>query len=183
MTGRTCGVEGCLLPYNSRGYCQPHLRRLRKYGDPLGGHVYRPRGVGTEWERFWRYVNKTPTCWLWTGATISGYGKWNRPNGVQGRAHRLTYEWLVGQIPAGLQLDHLCKTPACVNPTHLEPVTGTENKRRSDSLATLNAAKTHCKRGHPFDEANTWMSHDGARHCRTCNRDRARARRARQAAA
>ena len=80
--------------------------------------------------RFWSKVNRTNTgCWDWVGALSHGYGHF----GIEGiiyRAHRVTYEWMVGPIPDGLTIDHLCKNKACVNPAHLEPVTIRENTRR-----------------------------------------------------
>ena len=77
--------------------------------------------------RFWAKVDKTETCWLWTGGQSAGYGRF----GFKGRpnlgAHRFAYELLVGPIPPGLDLDHLCRVRNCVNPDHLEPVTRREN--------------------------------------------------------
>lgn len=87
------------------------------------------------------------------------------------RAHRAVYETFVGDIPDGMVLDHLCRTPSCVNPDHLEPVPQGENLRRaSTSTPSKNAAKTHCKNGHPFDEANTAYRYGGWRVCRQCQR-------------
>jgi hypothetical protein len=81
-------------------------------------------------ERFWAKVNKTETCWLWTGAKHEkGYGLL-KVAGQMHRAHRFVYELLVGPIPEGLSLDHLCRVRNCVNPNHLEPVTTGENIRR-----------------------------------------------------
>lgn len=109
-------------------------------------------------------------CIVFGGATNSdGYGM-VRVNGRLTRAHRLVYEAIVGQIPDGLQLDHLCRNRICCNPRHLEPVTVRENNMRGLSLAALNARKTHCHRGHPFDETNTGRGSRGARVCRACAR-------------
>jgi hypothetical protein len=72
--------------------------------------------------RFWRFVKKTNTCWLWTGATTAfGYGLINAGGraGKTTRAHRISYTLHVGPIPAGLCVLHRCDTPACVNPAHL----------------------------------------------------------------
>ena len=102
-------------------------------------------------------------CWMWTGLTQGGYGKWNGRH-----AHRIVYELLVGEIPPGLELDHLCRVAGCVNPEHLEPVTGEENRRRKY------ASITTCKNGHAFDEANTYYRLAGGRDCRRCMADRAR---------
>jgi hypothetical protein len=82
-------------------------------------------------ERFWNKVNKTDTCWLWTGALQSrGYGSVGIGNHRTGLAHRVAYEALVGPIGDGLTIDHLCRVKSCVNPAHLEPVTSAENIRR-----------------------------------------------------
>lgn len=81
-------------------------------------------------DRFWDKVNKTDDCWLWLGARHNqGYGHF-RLNGKIEKAHRVSYRFVVGDIPKGLQLDHLCKNVACVNPYHLEPVTNRENTSR-----------------------------------------------------
>jgi hypothetical protein len=103
------------------------------------------------------------------------------------QAHRFAYELLVGPIPEGLELDHLCRNHACVNPAHLEPVIHVENIRRGDTDAQgrCNRDKTHCPAGHPLDEANTYHNPHGWRACRTCNREstaRYRAERAAKAA-
>jgi HNH endonuclease len=117
-------------------------------------------------------------CWIWTGRVgTSGYGLCHVR--VEGRprtavAHRRAYELFVGPIPAGLHLDHLCRTPLCVNPGHLEPVTPQENNRRSNSPSARNARATHCVHGHPFDDDNTRISPDGARRCRRCEAHRVR---------
>src|SRR5262249_41065983 len=85
--------------------------------------------------RFWKFVNRTETCWLWTGCKNRyGYGKFNagaktRPNI---RAHRYAYEIFIGKIPDGLTIDHLCRNTSCVNPVHLEAVTVSENVRRRE---------------------------------------------------
>ncbi|MFD7016051.1 HNH endonuclease signature motif containing protein [Streptomyces sp. NPDC059928] len=84
----------------------------------------------------------------------------------------MAYELLVGPIPAGLHLDHLCRVRRCVNPAHLEAVTCAENLRRGTSFAAVNSAKTECVHGHPFDEENTYFSRR-QRDCRTCRRLRA----------
>ena len=80
--------------------------------------------------RFWRYVEQRRECWVWTASIRpNGYGEF-RCNGRLTRAHRFAYEQMVGPVPEGLQLDHLCRNRACVNPEHLEPVTGSVNVQR-----------------------------------------------------
>lgn len=122
--------------------------------------------------RFWAKVElQADGCWLWIAArTTTGYGTYT-VEGATRRAHRVSYEVLIGEIPVGLVLDHLCRVRACVNPQHLEPVTHQVNLLRGETSAARNAARTHCNYGHPFDEANTG-SDGGKRRCRACNRAR-----------
>lgn len=125
--------------------------------------------------RFEAKVRKTPGCWEWTAATTGTYGAFTlNGNRKQVRAHRYAYELWRGPIPAGLHIDHLCRNPLCVNPDHLEPVTCRENLLRGETSNAANLAKTHCKRGHAFDELNTLHLKSGARVCRVCNRARQR---------
>lgn len=118
--------------------------------------------------RFWaKAEQRGDGCWQWIGAIGGrGYGriKWR---GEAVPSYRLAYEALVGAVPEGLQLDHLCRNRACVNPAHLEPVTGAVNTLRGASFAAVNARKTHCKRGHEFTADNTYLwGH--SRICRAC---------------
>ena len=160
------------------GLCQKHYARKRRHGDPLATPRWDPLEV-----RFWRYVDKTETCWLWTGARSRGYGRFvvaQRPTKLV-IAHRFAYEQLVGPIAEGLTIDHLCRVKHCVRPDHLEPVTMRVNVLRNTGPSAINAAATHCVHGHPFDEANTLIKIKAGhqtRCCRTCNREWMRAKRA-----
>lgn len=123
-------------------------------------------------ERFWAKVTKTDGCWLWTGAlNRSGYGYVRRrPN--QFLAHRYAYELVIGPIPDGMTLDHLCAVRNCVNPAHLEPVTLHENIIRSDGPAGRHARATECASGHVFTPGNTRTDARGWRVCVSCKRER-----------
>ncbi|MFB6955450.1 HNH endonuclease signature motif containing protein [Streptomyces sp. NPDC056309] len=125
-------------------------------------------------ERFWRKVNAQSICWIWTGAKSGGgYGHLSR-RGKFIAAHRYAWEMLVGPIPEGLDLDHLCRVRACVNPDHLEPVTRRENLRRGAGRLRPPEArdrKKECPRGHPYDAENTYIApSDGSQKCRECSR-------------
>lgn len=130
-------------------------------------------------ERFWSKVRIDDSgCWVWTAHTQKdGYGTF-RLNGKEAKSHRLAYMVLVGAIPDGLEMDHLCRVRACCFPGHLEAVTHRENMRRSPH----GALKTHCVHRHEYTEENTRieMARDGtprARRCRTCERGRVHASR------
>lgn len=117
--------------------------------------------------RFWSKVREDPSgCWMWTASSDGqhGYGRY-WAGGRLCRPYRHAYEVLVGPIAERLELDHLCRTPACVNPAHLEPVTHVENVRRGGA-----SVRTHCPQGHPYDEANTYIRAHGHRGCRACHR-------------
>ena len=115
-------------------------------------------------------------CWMWTGARTQGkrrpsYGVVKLPTGRTG-AHRAVYAEVMGPIPKGLELDHLCRVPLCVNPAHLEPVTHRENILRGKTVPARNAAKTHCPQGHEYTPENTYVNPiEGYRQCRTCIRE------------
>lgn len=106
-------------------------------------------------------------CSNWLGVkNKDGYGKWGSR-----LAHRVVYESFYGTIADGLWIDHLCGNRACVRIEHLEAVTPWENLHRSPyTLNSINAAKTCCPRGHPYDDLNTYRDRTGFRHCRACRR-------------
>lgn len=109
-------------------------------------------------QRFWEKVDKTRTCWIWTGALDqNGYGKFRymEKNRSSAYAHRVAYELVKGEIPDGLHLDHLCRTRSCVNPDHLEPVTQRENNLRG----VWARRKGMCVAGlHKMTPRNTYMN-------------------------
>jgi len=120
--------------------------------------------------KFWSLVNKTDSCWLWTGRLYpAGYGAYSV--GKEERAHRISYMLVKGQISEGLELDHLCRVRNCVNPEHLEAVTHKENMRRGEAVSAKNSRKTHCDTGHPLSGENLQINIRGHRICRIC-RDR-----------
>lgn len=168
---KECSDEGCHRPKYCRGLCHLHYYRAlrhRKFA-PL-----------TPIDRFFAHVEKQPSgCWHWTGyINHLGYGT-VRVNRRGTSAHRAAWEMLRGPIAKGLDVDHLCRNPRCVNPDHLEPVTHRENILRGDAPAAHFARRTHCAKGHPFDAENTKIivsRGSRARRCMTCERHRDRLR-------
>ena len=160
---RTCSIDGCESTAACRGWCGKHYQRWKKTGDPCGFtptpperkcsldgcegrhfargwcnlHYTRMRRFGSFDPPTWRpdYEVMPDGCWLWRKALGggTGYGQL-RMNGRTHNAHRVMYERLVGPVPEGLVLDHLCRVRACVNPDHLEPVTFAENMRRGANV-------------------------------------------------
>lgn len=119
-------------------------------------------------------------CWNWAGHVGKNGYAYASYKGKATTAYRASWEHLVGDIPDGYEIDHLCKNPRCVNPKHLEPVTPMENNMRSTSPASLAAKKTHCSNGHPFSCENTKLilrpNGHYDRRCKTCHRTRERER-------
>lgn len=161
-----CLVDGCQRIVHARGWCQAHYKLWRAHGTPTPA----PR---TAEQRFRdKYVIADSGCWEWTAYRDShGYGEFGS-DGKTHRAHRFGYELARGPIPEGLELDHLCRNPSCVNPDHLEPVTHTENMHRGNGWSGLNIRKEQCPNGHPYDSENTHLDRYGHRRCRACNRIR-----------
>ena len=199
MPQSTCMIDGCERPVCAHDLCRPHYTRRRRHGDPHRGGPLRPQGrtlpERTVAERLWSKVDKSAPggCWRWTGATINGYGVL-RVDDRNVYVTGLAYELLAGPIPKGLEPDHQCHNQdetcrggktcehrRCVKvvadehgPAHIEAVTHVVNNGRSRSLTAELARRTHCKRGHPFSPENTHRTPQGARRCRTCNRERQR---------
>ena len=128
----------------------------------------------TVYERFWEKVDLPDDldgCWIWrAGMRALGYGGFSI-NGKGIPAHRVSYEFLRGPIPQGLELDHLCRNPSCVNPDHLEAVTHQENCARGDAGKHLRD-KTHCPQGHPYSGKNLILRTDQGYLSRGCNKCR-----------
>ena len=118
--------------------------------------------------RFWEKVNKTENCWEWVGAkSVDGYGRMTIDDkGIN--AHRIAYEWLVGEIPKGLVIDHLCRVRCCVNPAHMRITTHLENIRAGEAPTIQIWKSSKCKRGHDLTGHNAIVRKDGWRRCRTC---------------
>lgn len=177
MSERTCTIEGCGRRHKARGWCAFHYHRyLTRNGD-----VSDPIPLTFE-QRLWSKVNKSGpvpnfrpalgSCWIWTASLDpNGYGQFavdatKASNSVR-RAHRVVYEVVVGPVSEDLDLDHLCRVRACVNPSHLEPVSRRVNILRGFTLPARQVMFTHCPQGHPYDEQNTYW-YGNNRKCRKC---------------
>jgi len=126
-----------------------------------------------EEERFMKFVYPEPNtgCWIFSGADNGyGYSGFRRSvdnGGKWEKAHRVSYKMFIGEIPNGLELDHLCRVRCCVNSQHLEPVTSKENSRRG--LTGINfRSVTHCKKGHLYSGDNLYITPTGGRDCKAC---------------
>lgn len=176
-----CAITGCDRPGTQgggHGWCEMHYRRYQRHGSPF----VTSRIVGDDVSRFETYIRQGDTpdhapdlgpCWLWVGAlTEDGYGVMGVLDLPTASAHRWSYRHHVDDLPEDLELDHMCLVANCVNPWHLDPVPHAENVRR------VNARKTHCPQGHPYDEVNTRWQRDGkGRLCKTCQSEHDGARR------
>jgi hypothetical protein len=163
-------------------YCSPECRkaawdesdvrsRLRRKQLPQSPHAW----TAPEAKRFWdRVVRDDEGCWTWLGGhDANGYSKF-AVRGFSRYVHRLMHELLVGSIPDGLELDHLCRNTGCIRPDHLEAVTHRENLLRGAGIVAKNAQKTHCINGHEYTPENTYWRRDGkGKQCRACCFDRA----------
>lgn len=168
-----CSIDECEDLAKARGWCAKHWKRWKTHGDPeymkSSGYV---RG-GTDEERFWAKVEPTGFCWLWKGSRGRyGHGYFNLGADFGRRgitAHKFSYETLVGMVPDGLELDHLCRIPWCVNPDHLQPVTHAENIRRGFAPTMQLNRRQVCAEGHDTsDDKDVYISKTGRRTCRIC---------------
>lgn len=145
---------------------------------PRRGHIFKPLSERLE-ERSIPEPNSG--CFLWIGYhNGEGYGKLSVGKSGSIYAHRFAYEQANGPIPEGMQLDHLCRTPSCVNPDHLEPVTNRENTLRGRSSA-LKPKRVTCKHGHDL-RLTAYVDTRGQQKCRECHRQYTRTSRLRRQA-
>lgn len=114
-------------------------------------------------------------CWFWMGDTVKGgYGR-TTIGRVKVLSHRASYECFVNKIPKGLTVDHKCNQPNCINPQHLEAITQYDNTMKGKSFSTINAQKTHCPKGHEYNQENTFYYKINARRdCKICMKERGR---------
>jgi HNH endonuclease len=131
-------------------------------------------GSKTLLERLFAKFTVSDGCWEWTAAKTNGYGRIGRGRRGDGHvyAHRAIYEILVGPIPDGLVIDHLCRNRSCVNPDHMEIVTHKENIRRGFAPSAISVRNSVCQKGHPLSGSNLYVQpSNGKRKCKTCRLD------------
>ena len=186
----TLSGQRCQRRINANNFPELRPKKLEQMSMATGNYTFRgcaPAEAGREGEgmpkgrprttaesapqKFWDRVDKSKECWIWLATPSRKYGQFYTGEG-RVCAHRYAYELLKGPIPPGLTLDHLCRNKKCVNPDHLEPVTGRENTLRGDNPPAQNARKTHCKWGHPFSGNNLRISKKiNRRVCKICERN------------
>lgn len=126
------------------------------------------------WASFWSKVSSQGSCWVWTGyKERDGYGVFavhisGTKKSIPFKVYRLSYTLIKGEIPKGMQIDHLCRNRGCLNPDHLEVVTCKENVLRGNGLCAINKKKTHCPQGHEYNLTNTYYDKNGGRYCNIC---------------
>lgn len=153
------------VPGSAKGYCAKHYHRLAKHGNVKGGKRQLKKTV-REYLEFRSVVNEDTGCWNWTGSTnADGYAT-SRYTNYTGLAHRISYIEYVGEIPQGLQIDHLCNVRNCINPEHLEAVTRDENTRRRDErmrAADAESEKIRVKMPYAMslDDLRVWLDSRG----------------------
>lgn len=165
---KICSWHNCSRPVKYRNLCGMHIARQKR-----GADMDAPPREWSPWpRRLWEKVDRKgeDDCWEWLAfRNEEGYGV-IAMNGYPRRAHRMSYELLIGPIPEGLHLDHLCRNRGCVNPKHLEPVTNAENIRRAQPFRVPMEPRVQCPNGHEYTPENTRRAKDGTRRCRTCER-------------
>lgn len=158
MTKPTCSIEDCAKPSRYRGWCEAHYRRWHRTGD--ASHT-----PPTLDQRFWAKVDKSGSCWLWTGAkTLDGYGVISS-RGKQTVSHRVAYEMQVGPIPRGQHIDHMCHVTSCVRAEHLRLATPKQN---NENLSGAYSSSKSGVRGVCWNkQSRKWqgdVSHNGKTH-------------------
>lgn len=142
MTDGICSIEDCMRPIRnkSRRLCNRHYLRWRRHGDPHEGAKSPDPFDGTAgW--FWVRVDQSGDCWVWTRGRSHGYGTFYIP-GIKNpiSAHRFSYELLMGPIPDGLVIDHICHNTTCVRPDHLRAVTQKQNTENQSGPPSNNTS-------------------------------------------
>jgi len=143
MTNATCPIEECTneVHKKARGMCwNHHIEAMRERHNitPIGRAGSREKLV----HRFWSNVEKGPGCWEWHGHIVKGHGTISLL-GKTIYAHRLSYELAGGEIPDGMQIDHMCHNRSCVNPDHLRVVTPKQNNEHRAGSNPNNTSGAH----------------------------------------
>lgn len=177
-----CGTTAQSLRRDRCRRCyRSHVKALKDEGNfvsLVAGRVSRPVG-----ERLLDRIEEAPNgCWLYSGQiSDQGYGRITDEIGRTVSAHRVSYAYHCGPIPAGFQIDHQCHNSdvecaagprclhrRCVNPAHLRLATPRVNILSGRTVAAQNAAKTHCAQGHEYTQENTRLHANGGRVCLAC---------------
>lgn len=127
-----CSIEGCSRLAKGYGWCNTHYQRWKRNGDP---NKFKPRYTSPE-QAFSEQTEWRGECLVWTGLlTDDGYGRIHY-NGDTVGVHRYAWETANGPIPSGMEINHKCWTPNCVNAKHLELATRRQNTAYRDGANT-----------------------------------------------
>lgn len=155
----TCTVDGCDRRHYGRGYCRKHWQRWRTYGTHT---LPAPPSLA---EKMKARTKRGPSCWLWVGAkSVYGYGQVTHDGKNMG-AHRVAYELAKGGIPEGMRIDHICRTPPCVNPEHLRVVNIKQNVENHGGA--MKSSKSGVRNVYWHKGWNKWwvqVAHNGQRY-------------------
>lgn len=165
MTKPTCSIAGCSSPSRALRMCSMHYQRSRVESGKTKRVGRRPETVEETHQRFWSKVTKTGTCWWWDGSKErSDYGHFSM-NSQDYIAHRIAYQFAVGSIPEGMQIDHTCHNRACVNPEHLRLATNKQNQE--NHLGAQSNSSSGVRGVTKARGSNRWyvaVGHNGVQH-------------------
>lgn len=167
---KRCSLENCDKFTDGRSMCPMHSRRFKLYGDPNKVLVVQHKRMEDKLLRWIEFPDDINDCWLWVGPRQkTGHGKfyWK---GKYTSSYRAFYKKFINNDIDGLDVDHICNNPPCMNLSHLQAITSRANTLRGTSPPAVNVHKTECPVGHSYTTENTKVSKKGNRSCRECSR-------------
>ncbi|MCD1287337.1 MULTISPECIES: HNH endonuclease signature motif containing protein [unclassified Brevibacterium] len=156
----TCSFEDCDRKHYAKGFCASHWKQINR-GEEV--HKFSDQAIPFE-ELLWSRVDRTDTCWLWTGPlSDQNYGLFNKDRKTW-YAHRYFYTRFKGEIPEGLEIDHICWVTNCVNPDHLRLADRTqqnEYRQGPQKASRTGVRNVHIRKGNRFKKYHVEVGHGG----------------------